>query len=76
MASPAPARLCKRSVLIAGHATSVSLENAFWEELKRIAKARNLSLNRLIAAIDNDRAGNLSGAIRVFVLETLRQNSA
>lgn len=68
-----PARLCKRSVLIAGHATSISLENIFWDELKRIAEARNLSLNGLITVIDGERSGNLSGAIRVFVLEELRQ---
>lgn len=67
-----PTRLRKRSVLIAGHATSISLENVFWEELKRIAGARNISLNRLITAIDSERTGNLSGAIRVFVLEALR----
>lgn len=67
-----PTRLRKRSVLIAGHATSISLENAFWEELKRIAGAHNISLNRLITVIDGERTGNLSGAIRVFVLEALR----
>ena len=64
-----PARIRKRSVLIAGHATSVSLEDAFWRQLKIIARARGLSLNRLIGEIDRRRRGNLSSAIRVFVLE-------
>ncbi|NQV82786.1 MAG: ribbon-helix-helix domain-containing protein [Rhodospirillales bacterium] len=62
----------KRSVMIAGHATSVSLEAAFWEALKNIAQARGLSLNALIAEIDSGRTdaaqANLSSAIRVFVL--------
>jgi len=59
----------KRSVLIAGHATSVSLENAFWQALKNIANLRGVSLNKLITEIDSRRDGNLSSAIRVFVLE-------
>ncbi len=66
-------QLRKRSVLIAGHQTSVSLENAFWAALKRIAEARGVSVNRLITDIDRERPGNLSGnlssAIRIFVLE-------
>lgn len=63
-----PGRLRKRSVVIAGHRTSVSLENAFWQALSRIADARKLSMNALIAEIDRDRPGNLSSALRVFVL--------
>lgn len=59
----------KRSVLIAGHATSVSIEAPFWEALKDIAARRGLSLNDLIAEIDAGRQGNLSSAIRVFVLD-------
>ena len=62
-------RLRKRSVIIAGHATSVSLEDIFWRELSSIAKSRRQSLNQLITEIDQNRAGNLSSAIRVFVLE-------
>lgn len=62
----------KRSVLIAGHATSVSLEEAFWRGLRKIAAAKGLSLNVLITEIDAARAPNtptnLSSAIRVFVL--------
>lgn len=64
--------LKKRSILIAGHATSVSLEPEFWQALKEIAEARALSLNQLVAEIDQGRAGNLSSAIRVFVLRSLR----
>jgi predicted DNA-binding ribbon-helix-helix protein len=59
----------KRSVLIAGHQTSVSLENSFWRRLKKIAQSRDISLNRLITEIDRTRTGNLSSAIRVFVLD-------
>ena len=59
----------KRSVIIAGHHTSVSLEDAFWQALKQIADARGRSINRLITEIDAERSGNLSSAIRVFVLE-------
>ena len=62
------AEIKKRSVTVAGHRTSVSLEAAFWQALSEIAHARNLSVNRLIAEIDRERAGNLSSAIRVFVL--------
>lgn len=60
--------LKKRSILIAGHATSVSLEPEFWDALKDIAEIRCLSLNQLVAEIDQGRSGNLSSAIRVFVL--------
>lgn len=60
--------LKKRSILIAGHATSVSLEPEFWDALKDIAEARSMSLNQLVAEIDQGRSGNLSSAIRVFVL--------
>lgn len=65
--------LRKRSVTIAGHRTSVSLEAAFWDALKEIAAARGVSLNALIAEIDGTRAGNLSSALRVFVLAALRE---
>ena len=59
----------KRSIVIAGHRTSVSLEDAFWKALKEIAQARHSSLAELIASVDDQRrGGNLSSAIRVFVL--------
>lgn len=65
--------LRKRSVRLAGHKTSVSLEEAFWEELRAIAQARGLSLNSLIGEIDQARDGNLSSAIRLYVLDWLRR---
>jgi predicted DNA-binding ribbon-helix-helix protein len=63
----------KRSIVIDGHKTSVSLEEPFWLELKDIAEGRNVTLSSLVAAIDADRhKGNLSSAIRLFVLENVR----
>jgi predicted DNA-binding ribbon-helix-helix protein len=63
----------KRSIVIAGHKTSVSLEDAFWTGLKDIASARNATLSDLVASIDGGRQqGNLSSAIRLFVLEYYR----
>ena len=62
----------KRSITIAGHATSVSLEDAFWTELKRIAGLRGQSVNELITGIDEARTTNLSSAIRVFVLSEVK----
>ncbi len=59
----------KRSVLIAGHRTSVSLESAFWDALKAIATERGISLNQIVTDLDEGREGNLSSAIRVFVLK-------
>jgi predicted DNA-binding ribbon-helix-helix protein len=64
--------LRKRSVTIAGHATSFSLEEEFWQALQTIARQRKLSLNALVSSIDAARAGNLSSALRVFVLECYR----
>jgi predicted DNA-binding ribbon-helix-helix protein len=68
----------KRSIVIAGHRTSVSLEDAFWKALKEIAQTRRLSVAELIAAIDGERqignnTCNLSSAIRVFVLDYYRE---
>ncbi|MGE3149604.1 MAG: ribbon-helix-helix domain-containing protein [Pseudorhodoplanes sp.] len=66
----------KRSVVIAGHKTSVSLEDAFWKSLKRIANERRMTLSDLVAAIDTERQhGNLSSGIRLFVLEYFQQQS-
>lgn len=65
----------KRSVLLSGHRTSVSLEQPFWEELARLARARSQSLNALIAEIDKARDGNLSSALRVFILEKIKGGS-
>jgi predicted DNA-binding ribbon-helix-helix protein len=67
----------KRSIVIAGHKTSVSLEDAFWEALKEIAGDRDMTLSDLVAGIDNQRRhGNLSSAIRLFVLEFYRNQLA
>jgi predicted DNA-binding ribbon-helix-helix protein len=62
----------KRSVRIAGHPTSISLEPEFWAELTRIAGERSLSINALVTEIDARRTANLSSALRVFVLNDLR----
>jgi len=61
----------KRSVVLAGHKTSVSLEEAFWQGLKDIAASRRMTLSDLIGSIDVDRRdqGNLSSALRLFVLD-------
>ncbi|HSR75065.1 MAG TPA: ribbon-helix-helix domain-containing protein [Xanthobacteraceae bacterium] len=66
-------QVVKRSIVIAGHKTSVSLEDAFWKGLKEIAAARNIPLSDLVSTIDNERQhGNLSSAIRLFVLDYYR----
>jgi predicted DNA-binding ribbon-helix-helix protein len=63
----------KRSIVIAGHKTSVSLEAAFWITLKDIATSRQQTLSDLVGAIDAERKqGNLSSAIRLFVLDYYR----
>ncbi|HEY7383735.1 MAG TPA: ribbon-helix-helix domain-containing protein [Beijerinckiaceae bacterium] len=75
MSSREPA-IIKRSVAIAGHRTSVSLEAPFWEALKDIAYARGISVQSLIGELDAARGShNLSSAIRVFVLKELRRAS-
>jgi len=72
----APTRMRKHSLQIAGHRTSVSLEDAFWAALRDIADARGLSLAGLVAQVDASRGeANLSSAIRVFVLENVRTDS-
>ena len=63
----------KRSVMIAGHSTSISLETEFWSALRDIARQRGLSLNEIVAEIDGTRTGNLSSAIRVYVLNAVRK---
>lgn len=72
--SLAPATICKRSLAIAGHRTSISLEDAFWQGLRKLAQHRKLSVAALVAEIDAGRGeANLSSAIRVFVLTALTQ---
>ncbi len=65
---PDPADIRKRSVVLSGHRTSISIENAFWSLLAMIAARRGVSANRLIAEVDRQRSGNLSSAVRLFVL--------
>ncbi|MBR2033760.1 MAG: ribbon-helix-helix domain-containing protein [Alphaproteobacteria bacterium] len=64
----------KISVIIAGrHATSICLENEFYEELKKIADAKNISINSLVTEIDSHRENNnLSSAIRIYILKYLQ----
>jgi predicted DNA-binding ribbon-helix-helix protein len=65
--------ISKRSIVIGGHKTSVSLEDAFWGDLKQIAHAQEATLSELIGKIDETRQqGNLSSAIRLFVLGHFR----
>ena len=59
----------KRSIVIDGHKTSVSIEDPFWRDLKDIAHAQSTTLSGLVAKIQTHRQGNLSSAIRLFVLE-------
>jgi predicted DNA-binding ribbon-helix-helix protein len=67
----------KRSVVLAGHRTSISLEAEFWLALRDVAGARGLSVNALVAAIDAGRGAgrpaNLSSALRVFILDCYRR---
>ena len=64
----------KRSIVVSGHKTSVSLEDAFWNALKEIAEARNSRVSELVAAINSERQhDNLSSTLRVFVLEFYRK---
>ena len=67
----------KRSIVIAGHKTSVSLEDAFWKGMKEIASSRDLTLSDVVTDIDSGRAiDNLSSAIRLFVLDHYRSQIA
>jgi predicted DNA-binding ribbon-helix-helix protein len=68
--------IAKRSIMINNHKTSVSLEDEFWSALKEIAQQRNQKLSALIAFIDSERTtGNLSSALRLFVLDQYRSNT-
>ena len=64
----------KRSIVIGGHKTSVSLEDGFWQGLKDIAASRKQTVTELVSNIDHSRrVGNLSSAIRLFVLESVQE---
>ena len=62
------ARIRKHSVKLSGHSTSLSLEGVYWDALRDVAQEKGLSINRLIERIDHERSGNLSSAVRVFLL--------
>ncbi len=73
----APTAIVKHSLVVAGHRTSISLEDAFWQALKAAAVARGLSISALVAEIDADRGeANLSSAIRVHLLRALTPRAA
>ena len=63
----------KRSLLIMGHATSISLEDEFWESLKEISVEKTQYIQELIEKIDLTRTSNLSSAVRLFILNHLKQ---
>ncbi|MEP3246993.1 MAG: ribbon-helix-helix domain-containing protein [Sneathiella sp.] len=66
-----PGEIVKHSVSISGHRTSISLEKEFWDLFCQYAERNDISLNSLIAQIDETRTGNLSSAVRLFVLDKL-----
>jgi predicted DNA-binding ribbon-helix-helix protein len=67
----------KRSIVVAGHKTSVSLEEAFWTGMKEISALRNMTLSELVGEIDSGRnQGNLSSAIRLYVLDYFRRKAS
>lgn len=71
-----PSTVFKRSIVIAGHKTSVSLEDAFWSSLREIAQAKGATLSNVVAEIDQTRRhSNLSSAIRLFVLDQVRNGT-
>ena len=66
----------KRSVIVGGHKTSVSLEDDFWSSLKQMAVKRGISLSTQIEEIDRQRrTSNLSSAIRLHVLDHFRNRA-
>ncbi len=69
--------IVKRAIVVAGHKTSVSLEDAYRKSLKEIASGRNMTLSSLVTAVDSERPqSNLSSAIRLFVLDFCRNKLA
>ena len=69
--------IVKRSIVVAGHKTSVTLEDAYWKSLKEIASGRNMTVSSLVTAVDSERPqSNLSSAIRLFVLDFYRNQLA
>jgi len=77
MADAGPARIIKRSLKIAGHATSISLEEPFWALLRHVAVTEGMGLAAYVERIDRERAGsNLSSAVRVHLLQWMLEKSA
>jgi predicted DNA-binding ribbon-helix-helix protein len=67
--------VAKRSVVIDGHKTSVSLEDQFWNDLKELAYVQRMTLSKMIGQIDKERQhSNLSSALRLFVLDQVRMH--
>jgi predicted DNA-binding ribbon-helix-helix protein len=67
----------KRSIVLNGHKTSVSLEEAFWSSMKEISAGRGMTLSELVSEIDANRhQGNMSSAIRLFVLDQFKSRAA
>ena len=71
-----PETIRKHSIRISGHATSISLENAFWSALEDLAAETSVTVAHLVREIDAGRRSNLSSAIRVFVLQHYRAGDA
>jgi predicted DNA-binding ribbon-helix-helix protein len=69
------AKIVKRSIMLAGHKTSVSLEEGFWVALKEIAQRERISVSALVGRIDGRRDGNLSSAVRMYVLNDFRRGA-
>lgn len=69
-------KMLKRSVVVAGHRTSVSLENAFWYGLREASAERGISVNDLVTEIDKHRERSLSGGLRMYVLAVARMRAA
>ena len=65
----------KHSIVLSGHATSLCLEDEFWQALKDIAQQKGIALRQLLMQIDNTHTGNLSSAVRVYVLNELTKNT-
>ena len=68
-----PSKIKKRSIIVNGHKTSVSLEDEFWAELRGLAAERRVPVAALVNEIDQDAGGNLSSAIRVYLLVRAQQ---
>ncbi|MFT6557127.1 ribbon-helix-helix domain-containing protein [Sneathiella sp.] len=70
-----PDEIIKRSVSISGHRTSISVEKEFWDLFCQMAEDQSISINALIGRLDEERSGNLSSAVRLYVLRKLLEMS-